>query len=178
MNIKLIDQGLNVAIAGLIYGSEVWFLCAFSWYVASRRSKATSELPSTAQLAEIPTAAEMPEMPMVAEIPQPLASGTLEISIFHAVEPKIAEVQPNWVDQALTVQAIACEPVNWKKWKVNDLRDASIAKECGVKTQPIGSRRNLTKADLVAQYKQNLKRLTKAPPKQAGKAVIEKTMIA
>lgn len=59
---------------------------------------------------------------------------------------------------------IVCEPVDWKKWKVTDLRRASIAKVCGVRTRPIGSRRNLLKADLIAQYEQQLKRLTKVPP--------------
>jgi len=61
---------------------------------------------------------------------------------------------------------IVCEPVNWRKWKVADLRKASIAKICGVRTRPIGSRRNLLKADLIAQYEQQLKRLTKAPSKR------------
>ena len=60
---------------------------------------------------------------------------------------------------------IVCEPVNWKKWKVADLRKASIAKICGVRTRPIGSRRNLPKADLIAQYEQQLKRLTQKPKK-------------
>ncbi|MBE9062800.1 hypothetical protein [cf. Phormidesmis sp. LEGE 11477] len=58
---------------------------------------------------------------------------------------------------------IVCEPVDWKKWKVSELRKASIAKTCGVRTRPIGSRRNLLKADLIAQYKQQLKRFTKIP---------------
>ncbi len=61
---------------------------------------------------------------------------------------------------------ITCEPVNWKKWKVSDLRKANIARTCGVRTRPIGSRRNLTKADLIAQYEQQLKRFTKAPARQ------------
>lgn len=73
------------------------------------------------------------------------------------------EVKPS------TETDIVCEPVNWKLWRVADLRKASVAKACGVRTRPIGSRRNLLKADLIAQYQQNLKRLTKpAPVKQAG----------
>jgi len=61
---------------------------------------------------------------------------------------------------------ITCEPINWKQWKVGDLRKASIARTCGVRTRPIGSRRNLPKADLIAQYEQQLKRFTKAPARQ------------
>lgn len=64
---------------------------------------------------------------------------------------------------------IVCEPVNWKQWKVGDLRKASIAKTCGVRTRPVGSRRNLSKGDLIAQYEQQLKRFTKAPTKKAIK---------
>ncbi|MFK8182476.1 MAG: hypothetical protein AB8B99_03820 [Phormidesmis sp.] len=72
-------------------------------------------------------------------------------------------------------QTLVCEPVNWKLWKVADLRKASVAKACGVRTRPIGSRRNLLKADLIAQYKQNLKRLTKpAPMKHAERDNQEK----
>lgn len=59
---------------------------------------------------------------------------------------------------------ISCEPVNWKLWKVGDLRKASIYRACGVRIRPIGSRKNLPKANLIAQYEQNLKRLTKLPP--------------
>ncbi|MGB7487878.1 MAG: hypothetical protein WA901_16930 [Phormidesmis sp.] len=61
---------------------------------------------------------------------------------------------------------ILCEPVNWKQWKVADLRKASMAKVCGVRIRPIGSRRNLSKADLIAQYEQQMRRLTKSPMKR------------
>ncbi len=70
---------------------------------------------------------------------------------------------------------IICEPVNWKNWKVGDLRKASIAKTCGVRTRPIGSRRNLSKADLIAQYEQQLKRFTKAPARQTTPAKVRIT---
>ncbi|MEO1395501.1 MAG: hypothetical protein AAFV90_21575 [Cyanobacteria bacterium J06634_5] len=69
---------------------------------------------------------------------------------------------------------ISCEPVNWKQWKVGDLRKASIYKACGVRIRPIGSRRNLPKADLIAQYEQNLKRLTRLP----SSAVVEQSKSA
>ncbi len=65
-----------------------------------------------------------------------------------------------------TSASIVCEPVNWKRWKVADLRKASIAKVCGVRIRPIGSRRNLSKADLIAQYEQQMRRLTKSPTKR------------
>jgi len=64
---------------------------------------------------------------------------------------------------------ILCEPVNWKLWKVADLRKASMAKVCGVRIRPIGSRRNLSKADLIAQYEQQMRRLTKSPMKRTRK---------
>ncbi|MEL7351465.1 MAG: hypothetical protein AAF171_25235 [Cyanobacteria bacterium P01_A01_bin.116] len=69
---------------------------------------------------------------------------------------------------------ISCEPVNWKQWKVGDLRKASLYKACGVRIRPIGSRRNLPKADLIAQYEQNLKRLTRLP----SSAVVEQSKSA
>ena len=70
---------------------------------------------------------------------------------------------------------ITCEPVNWKSWKVGDLRKANIAQTCGVRIRPIGSRRNLPKADLIAQYEQQLKRFTKAPARQTTPAEVKIT---
>jgi hypothetical protein len=218
MNIKLIDQGLNIAIAGLIYGTEAWFLCAFSLYVAARRAKAnaaaslsseslsseslssessltslsleSSEAPAVADQSLFSESSSMVESDKAVEIPvndeisKKMEPGILEISIVHAVPARASVVETQFTeaqfaeaqfteahrsDRKLIPEAIACEPVNWKKWKLSDLRATNIAKECGVKTQPIGSRRNLNKADLVAQYEQNLKRLTKAPPKQADR---------
>ncbi len=171
MNIKLIDQGLNIAITGLIYGTEAWFLCSFGLYVATRRAKAALAESPLSKSPATPRAIEISES---VEIPKKTELGTLEISTVHAVPSRVSVVEANFAEsdeeeRKQVLEAIACEPVNWKKWKVSDLRAANIAKECGVKTQPIGSRRNLTKADLIAQYEQNLRRLTKAPPKQADR---------
>lgn len=188
MNIKLIDQILNVAIASLIYGSEMWFVCAFSLYAVdrSRKAKATSvrtdlsdlskqkiskQKTGDIQISITPSAKAEPVVVVPSQKVVP--ETTPEQSIFNLSSKtpvKPAKVTGN----RAALQAIACEPVNWKKWKVGDLRKADIAKVCGVRSRPIGSRRALTKADLIAQYEQNLKRLTKSPPKQ----IVDQNMTA
>ncbi len=177
MNIKLIDQVLNAAIASLIYGSEMWFVCAFSLYVVGRSKQAKASavgkdlgVPDTGnieisiiQSAEAEPVAIVPAEKAVPETTSEqsdLKQSSLNLSSTTSVQP--VKVSAN----QRSLQAIDCEPVDWKKWKVGDLRKANIAKVCSVRTRPIGSRRNLAKADLIAQYEQNLKRLTKSPPEQ------------
>ena len=182
MSIKLIDQILNVAIASLIYGSEMWFVCAFSLYVAGRSKKAKTSAVHTEvrtdlnkqktgdiQIIITPSVQAEPaakaEPVVVAPSQKAVSKTTPEQSTFNLSSK--TPVQPVKVaGKKAALQAIACEPVDWKKWKVGDLRKANIAKVCGVRSRPIGSRRTLPKADLIAQYEQNLKRLTKSPPKQ------------
>lgn len=183
MNIKLIDQILNVAIASLIYGSEIWFVCAFSLYAVdrSRKAKATpvrtdlsdlsKQKTGDIQISITPSAKAEPVIVVPSQ--KAVLETTPEQSIFNLSSKtpvKPAKVTGN----RAALQAIACEPVNWKKWKVGDLRKADIAKVCGVRSRPIGSRRALTKADLIAQYEQNLKRLTKSPPQQ----IVDQNMTA
>lgn len=184
MNIKLIDQILNVAIASLIYGSEMWFVCAFSLYVVGRskeakttpvRTKIRTDLSKQktgdVQISITPSAEAEPVIVVSAQKAVP--ETTPEQSTFNLSSK--TPVQPVKVaGNKAALQAIACEPVDWKKWKVGDLRKANIAKVCGVRSRPIGSRRTLTKADLIAQYEQNLKRLTKSPPKQ----IVDQNMTA
>ncbi len=183
MNIKLIDQILNVAIASLIYGSEIWFVCAFSLYAVdrSRKAKATSVRTDLSDLSKQKTGdiqisitpSAKAEPVVIVPSQKVVLETTPEQSIFNLSSKtpvKPAKVTGN----RAALQAIACEPVNWKKWKVGDLRKADIAKVCGVRSRPIGSRRALTKADLIAQYEQNLKRLTKSPPKQ----IVDQNMTA
>jgi hypothetical protein len=181
MSIKLIDQGLNIAIASLIYGTEGWFLFAFSLYVAKRQvakrqvakrpAQATSSTIFSTASSTAALTTKVPEVPVTTS-PSP-EQGTIQISITQpaarpasVIERKPTDIRPKPTERKTPLQAISCEPVNWKQWKVSDLRAVNVAKECGVKIRPIGSRRNLTKADLIAQYDQNLKRLTKSPPKQ------------
>jgi hypothetical protein len=219
MNIKLIDQGLNVAIASLIYGTEVWFLLSFSLYIAKRQTaKRHAQAASLASLASSHLVSSQADKETVStpkaltraiespvETYQSPEKGSIQISITQpvaiqesvtiqesvaiqksvAIQESVVEhesvaehksvehkavarkYKPKATEHQVHYQTISCEPVNWKQWKVSDLRAANMARACGVKIRPIGSRRNLTKADLIAQYEQNLKRLTKSPPKQA-----------
>ena len=96
-------------------------------------------------------------------IPSPLSSKAAAPKA-HVPKSLSTKISAAKISSVKTVsQPIICEPVNWKKWKAADLRKASIAKVCGVRMTPIGSRRQLTKADLIAQYEQTLKRLTRSP---------------
>ncbi|MEM8504001.1 MAG: hypothetical protein AAF716_12710 [Cyanobacteria bacterium P01_D01_bin.1] len=149
MTIQLIDHALNVILSGLIYGSEAWIVSAFGLYVA------THERPS------IKLDAAVTKEPVV------IADEVRTVKKASAVKANRKANLPIPAT-ACSVEAvkITCEPVNWKKWKVGDLRKANIAKTCGVRIRPIGSRRNLSKADLIAQYEQQLKRFTKAPVEQ------------
>ncbi len=72
------------------------------------------------------------------------------------VEPSVEPPVEPPAEPPVVAHAIACEPINWKQWKVADLRQASLAKSFGVSTRVEGSRRNLPKADLIAQYEENL----------------------
>ncbi|KPQ33681.1 MAG: hypothetical protein HLUCCA11_17560 [Phormidesmis priestleyi Ana] len=194
MNIKLIDQALTAAITGLIYGSEIWFTYALSLYVV-RRSLSRSH-PGTIQIDIFPSA----KKPVEVAVEQALLEPALKLTLKPALEqpvtsqsilstqnsldlPLIAPALPitevtkvikSQKNTLITQHAISCEPVNWKQWKVSDLRKANIAKACGVRTRPINSSRNLIKADLIAQYEQNLRRFTQAPPKVA----VQKNRIA
>ncbi|MEM6868773.1 MAG: hypothetical protein AAF528_10375 [Cyanobacteria bacterium P01_C01_bin.121] len=122
------------------------------------------------ELETIETEAVKPAQPTVLQLskqpPTKKSSAKKAPAKKHAVKKESLK-KPD-ILTATTVSSsteIVCEPVNWKKWKVADLRKASIAKICGVRTRPIGSRRHLPKADLIAQYEQQLKRLTQTPKK-------------
>ncbi len=178
MTLKLIDQVLTAAISLLVYGSEFWFTLAFTLYVVTHDSK---KLEKTLPVAKPPAFAKNSFIPTQAvsgqtriSIPEKMTS--TKVFSDKSLSPKVAP-QKDLFPKSLSAtilsktissqksrsQPIACEPVNWKKWKAADLRKASIAKACGVRMTPIGSRRKLTKADLIAQYEQNLKRLTRSP---------------
>ncbi|MGC1309684.1 MAG: hypothetical protein WA885_20875 [Phormidesmis sp.] len=159
MNIKLIDQALTVAITGLMYSSGFSLVWAFGLHIATREKSVvdkgtlkqaiTDTSVAEKPVAEKPVAEKsVAEKPVTVQNALPLTkpTGSIEI-IVNTAEP----------------QEITCEPVNWKKWKVADLRKASICSACGVRIKPIGSSRNLPKANLIAQYEQNLKRFTKRP---------------
>lgn len=165
MTFKLIDQALTAAISLLIYGSEFWFTLAFVLYVATHDSKKLEKTLPVAKLVAKTPAFEKDSFIAVQAISvsekAPSAKVFSEKSLSpKALSPKISAAK---ISEAPISQPIICEPVNWKKWKAADLRKASIAKVCGVRMTPIGSRRKLTKADLIAQYEQNLKRLTRSP---------------
>ena len=165
MTINAVEQILDGAIALLMYGSGAWLAYAFTGFVVTR----SHELPTGGADADIQNAdaSKREEAPLakplqgrIADSVQPAALVPLLIDL-PAVGPSV--VDPFVID-APTAQPIVCQPVNWKKWKVGDLRKANIARICGVRVSPIGSSRKLTKADLIAQYEQNLKRMTCEPP--------------
>ena len=207
MTLDAIDQALNVALTGIIYGSGTWMACAFGLYVVTKQRKRTTAPAraeqaisqpvavkpaaekraaeqAAAQLAPTKAADTAPGIEIIIEQPLLMADKPIRLSkqpvnkvAVNKEGKKIADkavlpqpTQPTVMPISSPTQPIpksieiVCEPVNWKKWKVSDLRKASLAKVCGVRTRPIGSRRNLPKADLIAQYEQQLKRLTKQPP--------------
>ncbi len=148
MTIEFIDHALNVVLTGLFYGSETWIVSAFGLYVA------THERPTPSYSQKKDTVSNR----SVVQTKDNTSKTTKALPIGKPPTPILTyPTEP--------VQ-ITCEPINWKKWKVSDLRKANLAKICGVRTRPIGSRRNLTKTDLIAQYEQQLKRFTKSPKTQ------------
>ncbi|MEL7070960.1 MAG: hypothetical protein AAGN15_20270 [Cyanobacteria bacterium J06581_3] len=196
MTLSAIDQALDFALAGILFGSVTWIAAAFSIFVVTHKRKQKR----TSTLAALPAARVKPmlapaSVPLLqlesASVPllqaEPLQVEPLQVEpgieiIIEQQTPKVHSSQlhssqppsvsaPAPKTQKPTVQKleIVCEPVNWKKWKVADLRKASFAKSFGVRTRPIGSKRNLPKADLIAQYEQQLKRLTKAADKEVGR---------
>lgn len=167
MTIKFIDQVLNIAISTLIYGSEIWFAYAFSLYVATHELK-TSKKVADKNLEPLSTAAAAADFLEIIKKketePKVKVAIKSEATASQAKSPIVLPAATPVAAPRLFVEQISCEPVNWKKWKVDDLRKVSIARACGVKSTPVGSRRKLTKADLIAQYEQNLKRMTKRSP--------------
>ncbi|MGD1899672.1 MAG: hypothetical protein ACFB16_22345 [Phormidesmis sp.] len=192
MTLNAIDQALDVVLTGLVYGSGTWLACTFGFYLVTRRrkQKAPPLLAPSARAAAVEqgmdctrqTVDSVPSIEIIIEqppAPQQAFSHRKAATVVawvpeETVSPK--ESPEEAVEEATTQKVaqplkIACEPVDWKKWKVADLRKASVAKVCGVRTRPIGSRRNLPKADLIAQYEQQLKRLTKLPPEDVKPAL-------
>lgn len=171
MTIKFIDQVLDIAISTLVYGSEIWFAYAFSLYVATHELE-TSKKVADKNLEPLSTAAAADFSEIIKKKETKPKVKVAIKSEATAPQAKSPTVLPPIVlpvaSPRLVVQQISCEPVNWKKWKVDDLRKVSIARACGVKSTPVGSRRKLTKADLIAQYEQNLKRMTKRSPACSG----------
>ncbi|MGD1864580.1 MAG: hypothetical protein ACFB0D_08495 [Phormidesmis sp.] len=195
MTLSAIDQALNVLLTGFIYGSGTWIACAFCTYVMTQRRRQRMPRPvlllapakaavvvETFEVRSLPGKAavlieenalkeeNMPKIDIIIEPVLPLVrSAQVEPPVVQSLKSAKSAVQREIegvsVHASPSTAVIVCEPVDWKKWKVADLRKASIANICGVRTRPIGSRRNLPKADLIAQYKQQLKRLTKAQPK-------------
>lgn len=189
MTLKLIDQVLTAAISLLVYGSEFWFTLAFALYVVTHDHENLEKTLPAARPAARPVA-KPPAFKKDSFIPAQAVSSqaifvsektpSTEVFSEKSLSPKVASSVASLKDifpkplsakvsskkissQKTVLQPVTCEPVNWKKWKAADLRKASIAKACGVRMTPIGSRRKLTKADLIAQYEQNLKRLTRSP---------------
>lgn len=160
MTFNLIDQALTVAMTGLVYGSGIWIICAFGAHIVTRDVKKPVKPPKPSKLIS-QTAVKKPVSTTASQSAFEIASnGTIEVTVEQSVLSQ--RVKPVVKPVTMPLE-IVCVPVDWTKWRVADLRKASLAKVCGVRTRPIGSRRNLKKADLIAQYEQQLKRFTQVP---------------
>lgn len=150
MIIELIDHALNVVLTGILYGSEASIVAAFGLYVATHKRPAASSAAATIDANVVETQVT-----------------TKKVTEVVTTTPEIELPTPVLGD--LAASEIVCEPVDWKMWKASDLRKTTIAKTCGVRTRPVGSSRNLSKADLIAQYEQQLKRFTQHPVTTSAK---------
>lgn len=140
MTIHSVEQVLDSAIALLMYGSGSWFSYSLVAFIVTR--------PKAFVYRDV----KQITPPAVKPVAEP-------VEVMSEVLPELVPVV-----QAVEAPLITCQPVSWKKWKVGELRQANITHVCGVRISPIGSSRKLTKADLIAQYEQNLKRMTYEPP--------------
>ena len=187
MTIQLVERVLDWAIALFMYGSGAWLSYAAIRFVVTRPKASDGTAVEERPIFEAATAGsisievvegagfEEEERGAIAEtlLEVPLSSTEPVAESFDS-DPSETETSVEMsVDKPVTlpllspsivsapeISPIVCEPVNWKKWKVGELRQARITSVCGVRTTPIGSKRKLKKADLIAQYEQNLKRMT------------------
>ena len=147
MTIQSVEQALDSAIALLMYGSGAWLSYSLLSFILTRPK----------QSVETPTVSKSVVSKSV--VSKSVVSKSV-VSKQTTISAAPVPLLPPTVVPTPETLPIVCKPVNWKKWKVSELRQASIAKACGVRTTPIGSKRKLKKADLIAQYEQNLKRMT------------------
>jgi len=154
MTIHSVEQILDGAIALLLYGSGGWLSCSLVAFVATRQVvKPDDAVGSAAAEEAVSTASKK--------------ATSVEVTSIEVIHETISKGLPKELPEiAFAVEAppMVCQPVNWKKWKVGELRQASITRVCGVRISPIGSSRKLAKADLIAQYEQALKRMTYEQP--------------
>ena len=174
MTIQSVEQALDSAIALLMYGSGAWFSYSLLAFIITRPRKTVKETTvktessytgsiSIEVMPRLMPREESKEKSVEEWVEKPteksVKHSSIEVTVPAAKTPAVPV--PLLLPPAVPAPAplpIVCEPVNWKKWKVDELRQASIAEVCGVRTSPIGSSRKLKKADLIAQYEQNLKR--------------------
>lgn len=185
MTIQSIEQVLDSAIALLMYGSGAWLSYSLVAFVATRprsavEAMADDEMPSGGSIS-IEVISELISTDLVAEAVEEVQTAvtsteTNSSEVVPAAKAAVAPVPllPPAIVPEIVPPPIVCEPVNWKKWKVGELRQASITKVCGVRISPIGSSRKLKKADLIAQYEQNLRRMTY----EKGKVEVQDEKIA
>ena len=167
MTIQSVEQALDSAIALLMYGSSAWLSYSLIAFIVTRPKravgkKAVEKLPSTGSISiEVMPEAIATDLVVEAAEVSPAEQPLPEVvpAVDRVPAAPVPLLPPAVVPDPAPLP-IVCEPVNWKKWKVSELRQASITKVCGVRTSPIGSKRKLKKADLIAQYEQNLKRMT------------------
>ena len=167
MTIQSIEQVLDGAIALLMYGSGTWLSYSLVTFVVTRSKDSINRRAITqtkVQLALPQANSSVVEPDLKESFEESDSEGLISIEV-TPVDRQIPMLPPAPVVQPIPVTPlIVCEPVNWRKWKVGELRQASITQVCGVRTTPIGSSRKLKKADLIAQYEQNLKRMTHERP--------------
>lgn len=126
---EIIDTAVTGALTAMIYGVPVLVTIAFVHFVVTHPVPQRESLAlASAQKQQLPTADQQPAI-------QPLES--LAITVEDPLEPAVA--------------AIECAPVNWKLWKVADLRDRAIKKALNIQDEQ--NSRKLKKQALIDRYK-------------------------
>ena len=126
---EIIDTAVTGALTAMIYGVPVLVTIAFVHFVVTHPApQKESPVPAPAQKQQLPAADQPPVI-------QPVESSA--VAVEDLSEPAVA--------------AIECVPVNWKLWKVADLRDKTIKKALNIQDEQ--NSRKLKKQALIDRYK-------------------------
>ena len=144
MTYETLDNFLTLAITALLYGTGLWLVAAFTIFVATHDNFANNNGDRLSESKPVQTQQESPQQPI------------------EAVEPEAAPpTQTEASDQLSTEQiAITCEPVNYRLWKVADLRCPKLREAFGIPLRPAGQNRAYRKAELEALYRKAIESAT------------------
>ena len=136
MTYETIDNFLTLAITALLYGTGLWLVAAFTTFVATHDDFANNDGDRLPDSKPVQTQQESPQQPI------------------EAVEPEVAPSTQNEAPKQLSTNAISCEPVNFKLWKVADLRCPKLRESFGIPLREKGQARAHRKTELEALYRQ------------------------